>query len=43
MNKILVEAHRGYCAKYPENTLISFEAAMDMGVDGIELDVLHNL
>lgn len=39
MNKILVEAHRGYCAKYPENTLISFEAAMDMGVDGIELDV----
>ena len=39
MKKILVEGHRGYCAKYPENTLISFEAAMDLGVDAIEFDV----
>lgn len=39
MKNILVEAHRGYSVKYPENTLLSFEAAMDMGVDGIELDV----
>ena len=39
MKKIVVEGHRGYCAKYPENTMISFEAAMDMGVDAIEFDV----
>jgi len=39
MKNILVEGHRGYCAKYPENTLISFEAALDLGVDAIEFDV----
>lgn len=39
MKKILIEGHRGYCAKYPENTLISFEAALDMGVDAFEFDV----
>lgn len=37
--KILVEGHRGYCAKYPENTLISYEAAIDLGVDCFEFDV----
>jgi glycerophosphoryl diester phosphodiesterase len=36
----LVIAHRGYRAKYPENTLIAFQAAIDAGVDMIELDVL---
>ena len=39
MKKIVVEGHRGYAAKYPENTMISFEAAMDLGVDAIEFDV----
>ena len=39
MKKIVVEGHRGYCAKYPENTLVSFEAALDLGVDAIEFDV----
>ena len=39
MKYILAEGHRGYAAKYPENTLISFEAAMDLGVDAIEFDV----
>ena len=33
-------AHRGYRAKYPENTLIAFQAALDAGVQMIELDVL---
>ena len=33
-------AHRGYRAKYPENTLTAFSAALDAGVDMIELDVL---
>ena len=32
-------AHRGYRAKYPENTLISFQAALDAGATMIELDV----
>ena len=36
---IFVEGHRGYCAKYPENTLISYEGAMDLGVDGFEFDI----
>lgn len=39
MSNIIVEGHRGYCAKYPENTLISFDAALDLGVDAIEFDV----
>ena len=39
MDNIIVEGHRGYCAKYPENTLVSFEAALDLGVDAIEFDV----
>ena len=32
-------AHRGYRAKYPENTLVAFQAALDAGVQMIELDV----
>ncbi|AWG21179.1 glycerophosphodiester phosphodiesterase [Flavobacterium faecale] len=31
--------HRGARGYEPENTLISFQKALDMGVDGIELDV----
>lgn len=31
--------HRGAKGHAPENTLISFQKAMDLGVDGIELDV----
>ena len=37
--KIVVEGHRGYCAVFPENTMISFEAAMDLGVDAVEFDI----
>ena len=33
-------AHRGYRAKYPENTLVAFKAALDAGVQMIELDVV---
>ena len=39
MNHIIVEGHRGYCAKYPENTLISYNAAIDLGVDAFEFDI----
>jgi glycerophosphoryl diester phosphodiesterase len=31
--------HRGACGYEPENTLISFKKALDLGVDAIELDV----
>ena len=34
-----VLAHRGYSARYPENTLCAFEAALEAGADVIELDV----
>lgn len=37
MTKVI--AHRGASAVAPENTLAAFEAALDAGVDGIELDV----
>lgn len=39
MRKIIIEGHRGACALYPENTLISYEKAMDMGVDAFEFDI----
>lgn len=39
MKKILNIGHRGAKGFEPENTLISFERALEMGVDGIELDV----
>lgn len=32
-------AHRGFCSKYPENTLLAFEKAIEEGVDGLENDV----
>jgi len=38
-NHIPVLGHRGIKAKYPENTLISFAAAIELGVDLIEFDV----
>ena len=38
-NNIYVAAHRGWSAKYPENTMIAFKKAMEIGVDQIETDV----
>lgn len=32
-------AHRGFSGKYPENTILAFEKAIEFGVDGIEMDV----
>ncbi|MDR3295036.1 MAG: glycerophosphodiester phosphodiesterase [Clostridiales Family XIII bacterium] len=32
-------AHRGYRARYPENTMLAFQKAIEAGCDGIELDV----
>ncbi|MCR5155002.1 MAG: glycerophosphodiester phosphodiesterase [Lachnospiraceae bacterium] len=39
MAKPLVWAHRGACGYAPENTLLSFKKAIELGADGIELDV----
>ncbi|MDO8438577.1 MAG: glycerophosphodiester phosphodiesterase [Nitrosomonadaceae bacterium] len=36
---MLVIAHRGFHAAVPENTLAAFEAAVTLGVNGIETDV----
>jgi glycerophosphoryl diester phosphodiesterase len=38
-SSILVAAHRGYSAKYPENTFVAFDAAISVGADMIELDI----
>lgn len=37
--QVEIFAHRGAKRVAPENTLPAFQAALDMGVDGIELDV----
>ncbi len=37
--KIRGIAHRGYPVKYPENTLSSFQAALDLNYTHVELDV----
>ncbi len=39
MSRTLQIAHRGGTGLWPENTLGAFERAIDLGVDGIELDV----
>lgn len=36
---MLLLAHRGYSAQYPENTLKAFQEAIKIGFDGIETDV----
>ena len=38
-DNIYVAGHRGLSARFPENTLPSFQAALDAGLDMIELDV----
>jgi glycerophosphoryl diester phosphodiesterase len=35
---MLVLSHRGYHKNLPENTLDAFQAALSLGVDGIETD-----
>lgn len=37
--KVKIYAHRGYSARYPENTLASFRAAASYPIEGVELDV----
>ena len=37
MSKIF--GHRGFSGNYPENTMLAFRKAVELGADGIELDV----
>ena len=37
--KVTLAAHRGWRAKYPENTMLGFRKAMELDVDGVEMDV----
>jgi glycerophosphoryl diester phosphodiesterase len=39
MSQVLNIAHRGFTKNYPDNTLEAFDAAIKLGVDGIECDV----
>jgi glycerophosphoryl diester phosphodiesterase len=42
MKRPLIFAHRGACLVAPENTLPAFQAAVDLGADGVELDVQYS-
>ena len=38
-NSRIVAGHRGIKAHYPENTILSFEKAIELGVDMLEMDL----
>ena len=40
---VTVIAHRGWSGKFPENTLIAFKKAIELGVPAVELDVQATL
>ena len=37
--KIMLAAHRGYSAVYPENTMLAFREALKLDIEMIETDV----
>ena len=37
--RVIVLGHRGWIGKYPENTLLAFQKAIESGADGVEFDV----
>ena len=36
---VIVLAHRGFRGAYPENTLLAFQKAAELHVDGLETDI----
>ncbi len=38
-DRFVVTAHRGFSGKYPENTLLAFQKAVEIGADIIEFDL----
>lgn len=43
MQKVIVIAHRGWSAKFPENTLLAFREAIALGADAIEFDIRQSM
>ena len=39
LENFMIVGHRGFRSQYPENTIPSFLAAMDYGLDSLEFDV----
>ena len=39
LENFMIVGHRGFRSQYPENTIPSFIAAMDYGLDSLEFDV----
>lgn len=37
-----IVAHRGYAALFPENTMLAFQRALELGAHTIELDIHHS-
>ena len=42
VNDVEIFGHRGYRGMYPENSIIGFQKAIELGITGIELDVVVN-
>ncbi|MFM7684179.1 MAG: glycerophosphodiester phosphodiesterase family protein [Bacteroidota bacterium] len=42
VNKVEIYGHRGFRGLYPENSIIGFQKAIELGINGIELDVVLN-
>ena len=41
-NNCMIIGHRGFRGVFPENTLVGFQKALQLPIDGIELDVVVN-
>ncbi len=42
VNDVEIFGHRGFRGMYPENSIIGFQKAIELGITGIELDVVVN-
>ncbi len=42
MNQPEIYGHRGFRGKFPENSILGFQKAIELGITGIELDVVVN-
>ncbi|MBW7457285.1 glycerophosphodiester phosphodiesterase, partial [Paenibacillus sepulcri] len=38
-SRVIVAGHRGYKSAYPENTLLAFTKALELGADMLEFDL----
>jgi glycerophosphoryl diester phosphodiesterase len=36
---VVLLAHRGFSSRYPENTMLAFEKAAELPIDGLEMDI----